>query len=174
MSNPSKVVPPANFSNEPQAPALHPPAQHQELELRILNTALGMELAALGRYKACYFLALNLNRPDAAEHFIEHAEDIEDDIDQLVEHILIGGGIAEFSAETLLKNRASDSLAHQRLRELTRGDLRFERDELKHYYELLSALENRYPETERVLKEIQSKKEQRLNALEHTISPLED
>src|SRR3546814_4028068 len=82
----------------------------RETVINLLNEALATELVCYLRYKRHYYMATGLKSSAAADEFLEHANEEQENADRLAERIVQIGGAPDFNADSLTE-RAHEQYA---------------------------------------------------------------
>ena len=131
----------------------------------LLNTALATELVCVLRYKRHYFTARGSAGRQAAQEFLEHANDEQQHADRIAERIVQLGGDPDLNPQTLLARSHSEYDTHQGLRDMLQADLFAERIAIESYREMVRYLGDRDPTSRRMIEEILAVEEEHADDL---------
>ena len=128
----------------------------RETVLKLLNEALATEIVCTLRYKRHYYMADGLNASIAADEFLEHAQQEQ----QQAERIVQLGGAPNFSPEGLQSRSHAEYVEGETLKEMVKEDLIAERIAIDSYREIATYLGDKDPTTRRIMEEILAQEEE--------------
>jgi bacterioferritin len=131
----------------------------------LLNEALATELVCVLRYKRHYFAARGSAGRQAAQEFLEHANEEQQHADRIAERIVQLGGDPDLNPSTLLARSHSDYDTHEDLRDMLQADLFAERIAIETYREMVRFLGDRDPTSRRMMEEILAVEEEHADDL---------
>ena len=126
----------------------------RETVIKILNEALATEIVCVLRYKHHYYAADGLNAEAVAQEFLEHAQQEQEQADQIAERIAQLGGKPNFSPDSLSTRSHSEYVEGDTLKEMIEEDLVAERIAIDSYGEIIRYLGDKDPTTRRLMEEI--------------------
>jgi bacterioferritin len=140
-------------------------AADRETLLRLLDEALATEIVCVLRYRRHHFMASGLNGENAAQEFLQHANEEQAHADQIAQRIVQLGGAPDFSPEGLTLRSHSEYQEGETLLEMIREDLVAERVAIDSYREMIAWIGNDDPTTRRMLEGILAMEEEHADDL---------
>jgi bacterioferritin len=131
----------------------------------LLNQALATELVCVLRYKKHYYSARGGAGRQAAQEFLEHANEEQEHADRIAERIVQLGSDPDLNPGSLLTRSHSEYDAHEALRDMLEADLFAERIAIETYREMVRYLGDRDPTSRRMMEEILAVEEEHADDL---------
>lgn len=134
----------------------------REQVIKVLNEALATEIVCTLRYKNHYYRASGIRGREAAEEFLEHAQEEQAHADQIAERITQLGGIPDLNPKTIA-TRAHAEYTNDDTRTLEamlKEDLVAERIAVDVYTQMAKWLGDKDPTTRRMIEEILATEEE--------------
>lgn len=135
-----------------------------DIVIQALNNALACELDSLMHYKENYFSALEMKLKADAEDYLDLAETKEEHVDLLAQRIVELGGKPNFQpikeSPTLKTHRL-----HLSLSKLNEQDFLEEEKRIDQVQDTIRRLENRDPETQKILEQILRHSQEQISEL---------
>jgi bacterioferritin len=131
----------------------------------VLNTVLATEIVCRLRYLSHYHLATGFRGRQAAEEFLEHANEEQTHADMVAERITELGGVPNFDPNGLFERSHAEYRVSRTLPEMLKEDLVAERVAIEVYGEIIRWIGDRDPTTRRIMEEILAKEEEHANDL---------
>ena len=132
----------------------------REQIIELLNHSLATELVCVLRYKRHYFMTSGIKGANAAEEFLEHAQQESEHADKLAERIVQLGGEPDFNPDNLSKNSHAQYVAGNSLKEMVLEDLVAERIAVESYREIIKFIGDKDPTTRRIFEDILAQEEE--------------
>src|SRR3954471_13998973 len=137
----------------------------RDVVLKLLNEALATEIICTLRYKRHYYMAKGIHAESVASEFLEHAQEEQQQVDQIAERITQLGGAPDFSPDGLATRSHAEYIEGNTLEEMIKEDLVAERIAIDSYREMISYLGEEDPTSRRMLEEILAKEEEHADDL---------
>ncbi|MDX1569589.1 MAG: ferritin-like domain-containing protein [Xanthomonadales bacterium] len=142
--------------------------------IKVLNEVLATEIVCVLRYKYHYFMASGIHGEQAAEEFLEHANDEQEHADRVAERITQLGGRPNFNPEGLHTRAHAEYVEGASLREMIEEDLVAERIAIETYSEIARWLKDDDSTTRRMIEEILEQEEEHADDMASLLDRLGD
>ena len=138
---------------------------NREKVLQLLNDSLATELVCVLRYRHDYFMARGFGSKNAADEFLEHANEELEHADRIAERIVQLGGEPNFEPSSLISRSHSEYRTGRTLAEAIRENLVAERIAIDSYREIIQYIGDSDPTTRRLMEEILETEEEHADDL---------
>jgi bacterioferritin len=133
---------------------------NREKVLQLLGEALATEMICVMRYRHNYYMAKGPGAKNAADEFLEHANEELQHADQIAERIVQLGGEPDLDPSTLKARSHAEYRIGKTVQEMIRENLVAERIAIDSYREMIQFIGNSDPTTRRMLEEILATEEE--------------
>ena len=140
------------------------PANREKI-LQLLNEALATEMICTLRYRHNYYMAKGPDSKNAADEFLEHANEELQHADQLAERIVQLGGEPDLDPSGLKGRSHAEYRIGKTVQEMIRENLVAERIAIDSYREMIQFIGDSDPTTRRMLEEILATEEEHADDL---------
>lgn len=140
------------------------PANREKI-LQLLNEALATEMICTLRYRHNYYMAKGPDSKNAADEFLEHANEELEHADQLAERIVQLGGEPDLDPSGLKGRSHAEYRIGKTVQEMIRENLVAERIAIDSYREMIRFIGDTDPTTRRMLEEILATEEEHADDL---------
>jgi bacterioferritin len=144
----------------------------REALIRLLNTALAIELICVLRYRRHHFMAAGIHAQGVAEEFMKHAREEQGHADKIAKRIVQLGGEPDFSPEGLATRSHSEYVEGGDLVDMIQENLFAERIAIESYLEMIRFMGEGDPTARRMLEEILGNEEEHADELKTLLEQL--
>lgn len=140
--------------------------------LQVLNTVLATEIVCVLRYKRHYYMASGLDAQNAAQEFLQHANEEQGHADQVAQRITQLGGEPDLNPEGLASRSHSEYKEGKDLIDMIKEDLIAERIAIDSYREIIAWLGMKDPTTRSMMEGILAMEEEHADDLANLLTKL--